>query len=229
MLRASSDARAAWLPTDGWVLGVSAVALGAHLCNTAWRAVEVVYAASLVPLVILTVCARRDATLRWALGFGTMTALLWAVVEGVWARIFGWWGTYDAAGPRLWDTPLYCLLVGAQASTHVTYIALRSLEFRISRRLVAGLTGLHALGLATLGENLLVAAGMWSYRPWGSMWGAVPAFVVASYATGYVAVPTLRGLTPARAAALFSVLTFVISVLFSLAVQFQGIAASIAR
>jgi hypothetical protein len=150
------------------------------------------------------------------------------VVEGVWARIFGWWGTYGAAGPRLWDTPVYCLVVGAHACTHVAYFSLRALEVRIARPLAAGLTMLHALVLATIGENLLVAAGMWTYRTWGWMWGTVPAWVVLGYGVTYAAVPWLRTRRPLAAAVIFSVLTFLTGLLASLAVGFHGIDSAVA-
>ena len=219
------DARAAWCATDGWVLAANAAALAGHFCNTSWRSVDVVYAATLVPLAVLAARSRRDPTLRWALGFGVTAAFLWAFGEGAFARLFGWWGRYEACGPRVWDTPVYCLLVGAQACSHVAYLALRSLEAHLAPGLVAILTGLHALGLSAAGENLLVAAGMWSYLPWGWMWGAVPAWVVVGYSASYVAIPPLRRLHAVPAAALFTALTFVTGVTAALVVRFQGIAA----
>ena len=226
MPNALDDARAAWRATDGWVLAANAAALAAHLGNTAWRSADVVYVATLVPLVVLAARSRRDATLRWALGFGVTAGFLWAFGEGVFARTFGWWGRYHAAGPRVWDTPVYCLLVGAQACSHVVYIALRSLDARLAPGFVAILTGLHALGLSAAGENLLVAAGMWSYVPWGWMWGAVPVWVVAGYSAAYVSIPWLRRLRAVPAAATFTALTFVTGVAAALLVRFQGIAAA---
>jgi len=226
MPQALDDARAAWCATDGWVLAANAAALAGHLGNTSWRSVDVVYAATLLPLAVLAARSGRDATLRWALLFGVTTGLLWALGEGVFARAFGWWGRYHAAGPRVWDTPVYCLLVGAQASSHVAYIAMRSLDARLAPGFVAFLTALHALGLSTAGENLLVAAGMWSYVPWGWMWGAVPVWVVAGYSAAYVSIPWLRRLRAVPAAATFTALTFVTGVAAALVVGFQGIAAA---
>ncbi len=219
---ALDDTRSRWSPTDGWVLAANSAGLAAHLCNTSWRSVDVVYAATLVPLAVLAARSRRDATLRWALGFGVTAGFLWAFGEGAFTRLFGWWGRYHAAGPRVWDTPLYCLLVGAQACSHVVYIALRALDARVSPGVVGLLTGLHALGLSAAGENLLVAAGMWSYLPWGWMWGAVPVWVVAGYSAAYVSIPWLRRMRALPAAATITALTFVTGVTAALVVGFHG-------
>lgn len=223
---APADPRFRWTRTDGWVLGANAAALAGHLGNLSWRSVDVVYAATLLPLAAIATRARRDPTLRWALLFGLTAGLLWALGEGVFARMFGWWGSYHAAGPRVWDTPVYCLLVGAQGCSHIVYVALRTLDARFDARLVALLTGLHALGIATAGENLLVGAGIWSYVPWGRMWGAVPVWVVAGYSAAYVAVPWVRRLRPVPAAAVFTALTFVTGVAAALVVRFHGIVAA---
>lgn len=221
-----TPARFAWRATDAWVLGANAVGLAGHLGNLSWRSVDVVYAATLLPLATIAARSRRDPTLRWALLFGLTAGLLWALGEGVFARMFGWWGRYHAAGPRVWDTPVYCLLVGAQACSHIVYVALRTLEARFHARLVAVLTGLHALGIATAGENLLVSAGIWSYVPWGWMWGRVPVWVVAGYSAAYVAVPALRRMRPVPAAAVFTAVTFVTGVAAALVVRFHGITAA---
>ena len=129
------------------MLAANTVAFAVFIANCWWESVAVCYAASVAPLGLQLLRARFDgeSPLRSALAFGALCAGVWPLGEGVVVRTAGWWGQYLAPGPRVWDTPLYCMLVGWLASTHVYYWARRTEEFGYGRGAAVACAGLTAL------------------------------------------------------------------------------------
>jgi hypothetical protein len=154
-------------------------------------------------LAILGAAAwRAPGVLRDALGFGGLVALSWPVGEGLLTDTLGWWGRYLAPGPAVWHTPVYCMLIGWLASTHVCYIAHRTLDIGYGMRAAMLNAGLTAFVLGVLGENLFVGARIWVYHASAHQWFSVPAFVPVAYGLGFSVLPLSRrwGFFPATAA-----------------------------
>lgn len=203
--------RSAWNATDTWVSAATVLALALYIADGWWQSVAVCYAASLVPLALLGGRALRDRTLARTLVFGGVVAGLWPFVEGSYVRVIGWWGSYLQPGWKVWDTPIYCLLVGWLTASYVAYAAARVEAMGFHRRTVAVLSGATALILGIIGESLLVRAGMWVYSPWRwSVWH-VPLYIPIGYGIGYSSLPWLVHREPIRAAVLFTLLTFALT------------------
>lgn len=197
--------RRAWNRTDTLVLLTNLAAFAAFVGNAWWGSVAVCHAASAIPLATQTAwAARREGPLRDALVFGVLMGLLWPVGEGVVGATLGWWGGYRAAGLFIWDTPSYCILIGALASTYLAYLGTRIEQAGYARRVASFHTGLSAVVVGFIGEALFLAAGMWQYEPsWQEVWG-VPLFVPIGYGVAYAAWPRLRPLGPVRATLVFA-------------------------
>jgi hypothetical protein len=179
------------------------VALAVFVGNCWWQSVVVCQAASAVPLALQFWRAQRaDRVLRDALIFGALIGFAWPIGEGVLTTYLGWWGDYIAPGITIWRTPLYCILIGWLASTHLYYVSHRVEAMGYGLRTSIPVVGLSAFGMGLLGENLFVWSGMWSYATSGLDWWAVPAFVPVAYGAGYAVLPLLnrrRVLTTATA------------------------------
>jgi len=210
-----------WNTSDTVVLSVNALAFLAFIGNAWWESVAVCYAATAVPLGFQALWAlRRHGTLGWVLLFGAFVAVLWPVGEGVVVRGLGWWGRYLAPGPRLWDTPLYCVLIGWLASGYCAYVGCRAVELGYAPRRAMAVSGLSAFAVGALGENLFVGARMWEYYPSTLDLGSVPAFVPVAYGLAYALVPALRPRGLVAASLGLSVVLLCWSVLLGLAVGF---------
>ena len=140
--------------------------------------------------------------------------------EGVVVRTVGWWGEYLAPGPRLWDTPLYCVLVGWLATAHIVYWSQRVTDIGYGRGVAVGCCVVTAFVLGLAGENLMVAAGIWVYAPSNQDWWNVPAFVPVSYGLGYGVLPFLRHYRVVPAALIFCLALAGVSVGAGLATGF---------
>lgn len=176
-------------------MSVNTIAFFMFVGNCWWESLGACYAALLLPLTLQTawVVRARDRALAEALMFGAIVGFLWPFGEGVVVRMFGWWGGYLAPGPKLWDTPLYCVLIGWVASAYCFYWALRVHEMGYSRRVGGLLACLTALCIGAVGENLFVGARMWFYAPSSLDLFLVPAFVPVGYGLGYTMLPLFRG------------------------------------
>lgn len=194
--------RANWRWSDGLVLVSNTAVFLVFIGNCWWRSLPLCFAAPLGALALQCLRARRDGTLRDAVLFGAAVAAMWPLGEGVFVRVFGWWGEYLDAGPRIWETPLSCSLVGWLASTHCFYVARRALEMGYGRAVAAGVVGVTAFLIGLMGENFFVAAGIWVYRPSILDWWHIPAFLPVAYGLGYAIIPLARGgrLLPATVA-----------------------------
>lgn len=207
--------------------------------NCWWESVGVCYVAFAVPLALQTawaLCRRggglrggglrdggrrgggsqggalRDGALWDGLWFGLLVGALWPLGEGVVVNVFGWWGEYLAPGLFVWETPLYCMLIGWLASTHIFYWGRRILEIGYSAWTASVASGLTAFGLGILGENLFVGARMWVYEPSRLDWWGVPAFVPIAYGLAYAVVPALRRMHIVAATLVFASIILVVSV-----------------
>ncbi len=193
------------------MLVCNTVALVLLIGNCWWESVAACYVALLLPLSFQVLHAYRDAgPLRRGLLFGVLVAAVWPIGEWFIVNVFGWWGEYVGAGPRVLETAVYCMLIGWLASTYCYYVGERTMDLGYSVRAACLVAGGSALGLGIVGENLFVAARMWTYVPSAWEWGAVPAFLPVSYGIGYATVPLFRrsGVLPttiAFASVLFSV------------------------
>jgi hypothetical protein len=185
--------RTNWTRADSIVLATNTAAFLVFLANCRLESVWICTIASAVPLAIQAAYAFRvGGPLRSALLFGALIAAAWPLGEGIVTHILGWWGEYVAPGPVIWRTPLYCVLIGGLASTHIHYVSRRTSEFGYGPSVAAANTFLTAFLLGFLGENFFVAANMWRYHESGLDWISVPAFVPVAYGLGYAILPALR-------------------------------------
>lgn len=212
--------RGNWNRSDTWVTATNTTAFVLFLGNCGWESLAVVYAATLLPLAFQGLRSIRDAGLRGAWAFGLLAGFLWPFGEWLVVNTLGWWGEYLAPGPRILDTPIYCILIGCLASTHIAYATRRAGEMGFGPRTVIINTGLTAFLLGIIGENLFVAASMWVYDPSIWDWWSVPAFVPTAYGLGYAFLPRLQGLPVVPRVVSFSVLLLVVCVGLGLAVGF---------
>ena len=65
------------------------------------------------------------------------------------------------------------------------------------------MSALSAFLLGALGENLFVAAEIWTYEPAALRIGSVPAFIPVAYALAYAVAPLVRPRSRARRAQRF--------------------------
>ncbi|MCL4691253.1 MAG: hypothetical protein KJ060_01895 [Candidatus Hydrogenedentes bacterium] len=182
-----------WNRTDTVVMATNHAALGVFVANCWWHSPIVCQLASAVPLAFqIRRAVRSDRLLRDALVFGAIIGFAWPVGEGLVTAVFGWWGQYLAAGITIWHTPLYCILIGWLASTHLYYLSHRLEAIGYGRISGVAVVGLTAFGMGLLGENLFVWANMWRYDTSGLDWWAIPAFVPVAYGVGYAILPLLN-------------------------------------
>ncbi|MCC6155635.1 MAG: hypothetical protein IT367_17830, partial [Candidatus Hydrogenedentes bacterium] len=124
-----------WNGTDTIVLATNVASFLVFIGNTWWGSARVCTLASLVPLCVQSARASRvNDSLRPALIFGACIGAAWPVGEGFVTWAVGWWGEYLAPGPMVWRTPIYCMLIGWLASTHIYYITQRTHEMGWSPR-----------------------------------------------------------------------------------------------
>lgn len=205
--------RSHWDRTDTIVIGTNVAALALFVANTWWGSAWVCTVASAAPIAIQLAQARAVTdSLRGALAFGACIGAAWPIGEGIVTRAFGWWGQYLAPGPVVWYTPLYCILIGWLASAHIYYVARRTREMGFGRAAAIVVTCGTAAVLGVVGENLFVAAKMWSYYPSNQDWIAVPAFVPIAYGVGYGVLPFIPRWRAAPAAAAVASLLLVVAV-----------------
>jgi hypothetical protein len=167
------------------------VSLGLFVGNCWWESLAVCYVTLLVPLVVQLSRAPRDETVRSAHVFGFLVFLAWPLGEGAIVRLVGWWGEYLAPGPQIWDTPLYCMLIGWVASAHCFYVMRRSRDMGLGKTGQVFLVGFSAFLLGLIGENLFVGASMWVYTPSNMDFGGIPAFLPFAYGLGYGLLPLI--------------------------------------
>ena len=201
--------RSNWRRVDTWVFGGNTAALLLFAGNCYWHSVTATYLACLLPLTLQAWASRNDATLRYAFWFGAIIGWSWPIGEGTVVRLVGWWGQYEAPGLRVWDTPLYCILIGWLAGAYCLYVGRRVVELGYGRRGWALASGSSALFIGTLGENLFVWSGMWEYYASPLHVGAVPVFLPLAYGLGYAALPLLAELPLVAMALVFNVLMIV--------------------
>ncbi len=185
--------RAGMRGADGVVFVGNTIAFFLFLGNCWWDSVAIAYGGALLPLALQ--CAwlgTGDKTLRESLLFGAVIGIGWPIGEYAVVHSLGWWGAYLAPGPKVLETPLYCLLVGALASSYCYYVAARTREIGYGEGAAIVVSGTSALLLGVLGENFFVMAGMWTYDTSSLDIGYVPAFVPIGYAFAYSAIPPLQ-------------------------------------
>lgn len=217
----SQQIRSNWNRTDTFVQTTNTVSFVVFIANTWWGSAWVCTLASLVPLALQIVWTQRKKdSLRRALAFGACVGAAWPAGEGFVTRAFGWWGDYLAPGPVVWRTPVYCMLIGWLASTHICYVTHRTLEIGWSTRAAAVHAVIMAAIIGVIGENLFVAAKMWVYYPSNLDWVSVPAFVPVAYGIGYGILPFVARWRAVYAAAAVAATLLVVSVGLGLAVGF---------
>jgi hypothetical protein len=212
--------RSNWTRTDTLVFGGNAIAFGLFIGNVWWESLAVCYTATIVPLTMQAIQCRLEKTLRSAFIFGAVVGLTWPIGEGIVVRAFGWWGQYLQNGPFIWDTGLYCALIGWLACTYLRYLYERTMQFGYSQRTAIIHVAVSALGLGAVGENLFVHARMWEYHASTWDWGAVPAFVPIAYGLSYAFLPVIKRWKAVPAALAFNGITGVLAVALGLAVRF---------
>ena len=213
--------RSNWNPSDTAILVTSLVATGAFIANARLESVGLVY---IITLVTLAVYARRalknDRTMRQAFIFGGIVAWLWPLGEAFVVSRVGWWGEYLAPGPKILETPIYCILIGWVASTYCFYVGQRASEIGYSDRVSGVVSGVTALLAGIIGENLFVAAQIWVYEPSSYDWWSVPAFVPIIYGIAYGILPALRPLHIVPRTLIFTTFTLYVSIGLGLAFGF---------
>jgi hypothetical protein len=212
--------RTCWNRTDSLVLCVHIAAFAAFIGNCWWESAAAASAASLAVLLILLPRASKDRTLRDAIVFGGIVAGLWPFGEWAVVHGLGWWGAYTAPGTKILDTPLYCAFVGWTASTYCYYVGRRTAEMQFPAAASAAMSGLSALAIGAIGENLFVAARLWMYHPSSWDWWHVPAFVPLAYGLSYATLPALRRFRLLPASVLFTLITLAVSVGLGIAAGF---------
>lgn len=182
--------RAAWDRTDTVLFGSNLVAFLVFYGNCWWGAPAVAYAALLGPLAVQVAWAlRQPGPLRQALAAGALLGAAWPLGEWLVVETFGWWGVYRAPGWAVLHTPVYCMLIGWQATAYCVYFGRRIEDLGYARRTAALHVGLTAFFLGIIGENFFVANGMWAYDPAAyNLWG-IPAFLPVAYGLGYAPLP----------------------------------------
>ncbi|HRK36013.1 MAG TPA: hypothetical protein PLJ47_15560 [Candidatus Hydrogenedentes bacterium] len=221
MRNAIRTIKAAWNRTDTVVMASNFGSFTLFIGNCWWESVTVCILASAIPIFFQ--CLRavfvRDS-LTPAIAFGAIIGAGWPIGEGLVTASVGWWGEYLAPGPMVWHTPIYCMLIGWLASTHIFYVSRRTAEMGFSHRVTIGNTVVSAALLGVIGENLFVAARMWVYHPSDLDWFSVPAFVPIAYGIGYGILPLVRRSHVVHASAAVCATLLVVSVGLGLAVGF---------
>jgi len=206
-----------WNRTDTLVVVLNNATLAVFIGNCAWQSVEVTYLTLLVSIAVEVAWAARawlrgvphPGPLAKALTFGFIVGGLWPLGEGILVNTLGWWGQYLAPGPNVWETRVYCMLVGWAASTYCAYVAHRTLDVGYGTAVAAVVMGLTAFIAGAIGENLFAIAGMWEYAPSNLDLFFVPAFVPVGYAIAYASYPLFRRFHVVIATLCFCVCAFV--------------------
>lgn len=210
-----------WNISDSVVTAGNTVALFLFVGNCWWESVAVTYAASAGPLAAQGIRLRWGGrVLREAMVFGVLVGFLWPLGEWGVVNSLGWWGRYVAPGPRILETPVYCVLIGWLASTYCFYVGERVLDLGYGKWASGAASASSALVVGVLGENLFVASAMWVYDGSRLDWGSVPAFVPVSYGIAYGLLPVLRPLPIVPRTLTFTVVTLFVSAGLGFAVGF---------
>ncbi|MDZ4860995.1 MAG: hypothetical protein SGI88_18635 [Candidatus Hydrogenedentes bacterium] len=221
MRKAFRKIRAGWNRTDTTVAVCNVVSFAVFILNCRIESVWVCMFASAIPLALQLVRASRvNDSLRPALAFGAIIGAAWPLGEGLVTWSVGWWGEYLAPGPTVWHTPVYCMLIGWLASTHIFYVSRRTAELGFDGRATIANTFLTAALLGIIGENLFVGARMWVYHASDLDWFYVPAFVPVAYGIGYGILPLVKRWRVVHASAAVCATLLVVSVGLGFAVGF---------
>jgi hypothetical protein len=196
--------RTNWNRTDTLMLVSGLVSTLIFIGNCWWESVVVCYVALAAPLAAQLVRVRFDReALKRPLILGSIVGWCWPFGEGVFVRVLGWWGEYIGPGPMIWDTALYCVLVGWAATATIVYWGHRVLDIGYGPVAAVVYSGVLAFLLGLLGENLFVGANMWVYHSSDFDWWGIPAFLPIAYGIGYGILPLLRRMHVALAALIF--------------------------
>lgn len=199
--------RATWNTTDTAVIGGNTLAFLLLIYNTQRESTMLCYVALVPPLLLQGYVQRRDATLRRALWFGMVVGMTWPLGEGIVVRVLGWWGRYLGYGVYLWDTALYCALIGWLACTYLAYLYERIQALGYRWQTAAFHTALSAIVLGAIGENLFVWSRMWEYESSDWDWFDVPAFVPIAYGLSYAFLPLVKRFPIMTAGLVFNAIT----------------------
>jgi hypothetical protein len=195
--------RSNWNPSDTAVLLTSLGATAAFIANAWLESVTLVYIATLIPIAFYAWRASKsDQTICQAVIFGGIVAWLWPFGEAFVVHRAGWWGAYLAPGPKILETPIYCILIGWLASTYCFYIGQRATDIGYGDRITGLITGLTALLAGIIGENL------------------VPAFVPITYGICYGILPALRPVRIVPRTLIFTTFTLFVSMALGFAFGF---------
>lgn len=213
--------RADWNPSDSIVFITSLAATAAFIANAWLESVALVYIATLIPVALyIWRATKNDKTMRQAVIFGGIVAWLWPLGEAFVVHRAGWWGAYLAPGPKILETPIYCILIGSLASTYCFYVGQRATDIGYGDRIAGLTTGFTALLAGIIGENLFVAAQIWVYHPSSYDWWYVPAIVPITYGVCYGILPALRPVRIVPRTLIFTTFTLVVSMALGFAFGF---------
>jgi len=174
-----------WTPADSLVFFTNLTTFLLLLGNCWWDSVAVTSLAIGIPVLVQGMASYWWETLRKAWLFGALVGIAWPFGEAAVTETLGWWGEYVAPGPVILYTPLYCLAIGWQASTYIDYLGRRTFEMGFGFGWSLWNVAASAFLLGLIGENMFVAANMWTYTPSSWDWGSIPAFLPIAYAVGY--------------------------------------------
>jgi len=210
-----------WDRTDTLVLAGNTIALCVFLGNCQWHSVTAVYMGCLIPLGLqVTRAAYKRGDLYDALIFGGVVGCMWPFGEWFVAHTLGWWGEYLQPDIQLLETPLCAVLIAWMASTYCVYTGLRARAAGFGPVIASLTSGVSALGIGILGENLFVNAEQWRYDETALRIGAVPLFIPVAYALSYAVSPFLRRMNVIWGALTLTLLMLVTSMGLGLALGF---------
>ncbi len=157
----------------------------------------------------------RYSFLRRALVAGITVVVVWAGYEYLWNKLTGGWGVYTArAWIKILDLPLYTLLIGGLSFTYCSYLALRLTSLNLKTGFMALLSGVNALILGIIGENVYVLGGFWEYYNVRFMFWHVAAHCPLAYMVAFAFAPLVfRKLPVFIATQVVLIIVFVVSAL----------------
>lgn len=197
--------RANWNRADTVVLTATGFAFALLVANAWFNSLWLCYLALTAPLLGAPIACGKDESFYRAYAFGAGIGLTWPLAEGTAAHVLGWWGRYLGGGPCLWNTPVYCVLIGWLSCFYLVYLHERIRLLGFGMPIATATTSLSAILLGTLGENLFAWAGMWEYGRADWMWMDVPAFVPVSYGICFLSMPWVRTLSLPNGVVVFNV------------------------
>jgi hypothetical protein len=210
-----------WDRTDTWVLTLNTLAFCVFIGNCWWHSLTAVYVGCVVPLALQGVHAvYKRGALYDSLVFGCVVGCMWPFGEWFVAHTLGWWGQYLQPDIAILETPLYAILIAWLASTYCVYAGLRARAAGFGAWAASLVSGVSALGIGAIGENLFVSAAQWHYESATFHLGAVPTFIPVSYALSYALAPLLRKAPVLLGAFALTLIMLVISMGLGLAVGF---------